>query len=145
MNKSELYWLKNKNDIEKDVIVDKIENGKFRVLEYGKFHPILCGGYLVDNSIAEILQKYVPEQIESSNKVIIWRKATDETWNNYSELQIKNHLDLKEFESAKFDGLRVYQLMHNQIYISSELKEKFISECKKILELEFSTEWPLYA
>ncbi len=144
MNKSELYWLKNKNDIEKDVIVDRIENGKFRVLEYGKFYPILCGGYLVDNSITEILLKYVPEQIESSNKVMIWRKATDETWNNYSELHIKNHLDLEDFEDAKFDGLKIYLLMHNQIFISSELKEKFISECKKIQEIEFSNEYPLY-
>lgn len=145
MNKPELYLLTNKNNNEKDVIVDKIEEGKFRVLEFGKFHPILNNGYLIDNSIAEILKKYVSEQIEFAKNVIIWRKATNETWNNYSEIKIKNHLNLEQFKSAEFNGNRIYHLMNNDIYISSELKNKLISDCKKINELEFIKELPLYA
>jgi hypothetical protein len=144
MNKPNLYWLKNKS-IEKDILLDKVNDGKFRVLEFGKFQPILCGGILIDNSIAEVFQKYVPEQIGSINKVIIWRKSTAETWANYSEIQIKNHLDLKTFKSAKFDGFRIHQLYYDAIYISSDLKDKLISECEKVNELEFINERPLYA
>jgi len=145
MNKSELYWLKNKNDIERDVIVDKIENGKFQVLEYGKFYPILNNGYLIENSIAEILKEYVPEQIGSMKKVTVWRKATDEVWDNYSEIQIKINLNLEQLKNAKFDDYRIYHLMHNDIYISSKLKDKLIAECEKANELEFANDWPKYA
>lgn len=145
MYKTELYWLKNRNDTEKDVVVDKIEEEKFRVLEFGKFYPILNHGYLVDNSIAEVLQKYVAEQIELVKKVTIWRKSTDEVWHNYSEIQIKNHLDLQKFKSAKFDGYRIYHLMYNDIYVSHELKDKLIAESGKANEIEFINEWPMYA
>jgi hypothetical protein len=145
MHKPELYWIRNKYYTEKEVLVDKIGENKFRILEFGKFYPILSQGCLIDNCIAEVLQKYVPEQIELLKKVTIWRKATNEIWSNYSEIQIKNHLDLKEFESAKFDGFRIYHLMHNDIYVSSELKEKLLAEYGSASEIEFVNEWPKYA
>lgn len=144
MNKPNLYWLKNKS-IEKQVLLDKVNDGKFHVLEFGNFQPILCSGTLIDNSIAAVFLKYVPDQIGLVNKVIICRKSTEETWVNYSEIEIKNHLDLETFKNAKFDGFRIYQLYYDAIYISSDLKDKLISECEKVNELEFINERPLYA
>jgi len=143
MNKPNLYWIKNKST-EKQVLLDKVNDGKFRVLEFGNFQPILCGGTLIDNSIAEVFIKYVPDQIGSVKKVIIWRKSTEEVWNNYSEIEIKNHLDLETFKNAKFDGFKIHQLYYDAIFISSDLKNKLISECEKVNELEFIDEIPLY-
>ena len=55
--------------------------------------------------------------------------------------QIANY---RNFEKAAFDRLRVYQLMFDGIYISLELRDKFISEYKNIEELEFTNDWPAY-
>ena len=146
MDKPNLYWLTNHEYyLEKVVLVDKLSDEKYRVLEFGKFKPILQSGILVDTRIAEILSKYVPDQIDSVNKVTIWRKSTDETWNNYSKIEIKHNLNLENFKSAKYDGFRIYLLMFNEIYISSALKEKLIAEYEKINELDFINEWPKYA
>lgn len=144
MRKSNLYQLNNKK-VAKGVLLDKIEENKYRILEFGEFMPILNGGNLVNNSIAEILQKYVPEQIESVKKVIIWRKSTSETWTNYCEIEVKNHLDLETYESAEFDGFRIYQLYYDAICISPSLKDKLISEYANVDELDFINDFPNYA
>ena len=146
MDKSNLYWLTNKEDYcEKTVIVDKINENKYRVLEFGQFKPILHGGHLIDNSIAAILNKYAADQITAINQVIIWRKSTDETRTDYSEIELKHQLDLETFKTAVYDGYRIYLLMDNQIYISAALMDKLISEYGKANELGFIKEWPLYA
>lgn len=145
MNKPNLYWLTNKNR-EKEVHVDKINDNKYSVLEFGAFKPIITSTLvLVDNSIAAILHKYVSEQISPSNKVTIWRKSTDETWTNYSEIEVSNKLDLESFENAKYDGFRIYQLPFNELYISAALKEKIESEYERSIELDFTNDWPQYA
>ena len=132
MNKPTLYWLTNHDyNHEKEVLVDKISEGKYRVLEFGKFKPILCSGCLVDNSIAVVLSKYVPDQIGKVNKVTIWRKATDQTWTNYSEIEIKNALDLENFNTAEHDGFRIYLLMYNDIYIFFGIKGKATLRMRK--------------
>jgi len=144
MRKTNLYQLNNK-EFGKEVLLDKIEESKYRILEFGKFKPILNGGNIVHNSIAEIFQKYVPEQIEAVNNVIIWRKSTSETWTNYSEIEVKNHLDVETYENAEFDGFRIYQLYYDVICISSSLKDKLISEYVNVDELNFINDWPTYA
>lgn len=145
MDKTKLYWLTNHEDYrEKSVITDKISEHKYRVLEFGKFKPILNDIQLIDNSVVEILKKHASDQIEVINRVAIWRKSTDEVWTNYSEIVLKNNLTLKSFPDAKHDGFRIYLLMNDRIYISSDLMDKLISECEKINELDFIKDWPLY-
>ncbi|MCB9261275.1 MAG: hypothetical protein H6607_02710 [Flavobacteriales bacterium] len=142
-----LFALENQcdpNKFGKEVHLDKISDDMYRVSEFGIFKPILEGGNLVDNSIAEILCKYVADQISSIKEVKIWRKSTDETWNNYSEIIYKNHLNLKNIKRVKSDGFRIYQLYFDRIYVSSNLKEKLILECEKSDKLEFDNEFPMY-
>jgi hypothetical protein len=141
----ELYKLVNKNYyLEKEVLVDKFGQDSYRVLEFGKFYPILGNGYLIENSVAEILEKYVFEQIGFMNNVTVWRKATNQVWDNYSEISLKNHLRLDELTGASSDGYRIYHLVHDAIYVSTALKDRLMEECSIADELEFTNEWPLY-
>lgn len=144
MANGKIKFISNYRNFNKEVVLDRISDGKFRVLEFGDLKPILYGGNLVSNAIAVIFKKYVPEQIDSVKNVTIWRKSTGETWTNYSEIRFKNQLDLENFEKVAFDRLRVYQLMHDHIYISKELMDKFMSEYVNIEELEFENNWPIY-
>lgn len=146
MEKSNLFCLTDNDNghHEREVLLDKMSDQKFRVLEFGKFKPVLCNGTLVEESIAEVLQKYVPDQIGQVTPVIIWRKSTDETWTNYCEIEVRNHLDLDNFGNARYDGYRIYHLMYDSLYISPALKDKFILEHKKIDGLNFVNEWPTY-
>ena len=143
MSKSYLYQLYNK-ELGKKVLVDKIEENKYRILEFGIFKPILNGGFLVNNSIVRIFQKYVPEQIQTVREVIIWRKSTNETWTNYSEIELKNHLDLETYKNVELDGYKIYNLYNDIICVSSLLKDKLISEYENLDELEFNNDWPCY-
>jgi hypothetical protein len=145
MDKSNLYWLRNHEDyLDKDLLLYELSGSNYRIFQFGKFKPILHNGLLVENRIAEILTKYVGDQIRFTNKATIWRKSTDEKWTNYSEIGIKNNLELDNFQNAKYDGLRIYSLMYEHIFISSELKEKLIAEYEKINELDFINDCPLY-
>ncbi|MFK7000279.1 hypothetical protein V3Q90_05575 [Flavobacterium oreochromis] len=140
-----LFLFTNKRSFEKEVQLDKISETKYRILEYGEFRPILHGGKIIENAIAEILIKHVPEQISSITKITIWRKSTNETWDNYSELKLKNHLDLVSFKNANSDGLKIYQLFYDSLYISSDLKDKIISEYQSVNSINFINKWPTHA
>ena len=58
---------------------------------------------------------------------------------------MKNHLDLENFKNAEFEGFKIYQLFYDSIYISQALKDKLVSECEKLNDLDFIREFPRYA
>lgn len=143
MRESNLFNLKNKI-LGGNILLNKISDDTYRILEFGEFKPMLANGHLIENSLAEILKKYVSDQIYSFKKVAIWRKATNETRNDYIEINFTNNINLENFNEAEFDGFRIYKLLNESIYVSPSLKEKIVQEYEKISELEFENREPLY-
>lgn len=119
----------------------KVKENEFCVKELGEFNPIL-EGLIIEKELADLINKVVPEQIEVFKKVNIYRKATNESWNNYYLVIAKNNLELEDFEFAEYDDLRFYSFMYSSIYISGDLKKLIESEYSQIKKIEFVKERP---
>ena len=160
MLKNLLYWLcehgtscdnddwsiGQKREYTKPVSLIKLKDGRYQLIELGKFKPILdvheC--FLIDNRIADLLEKYVSDQIKLS-KVLVFRKATGQEWENYSELIIKNEIMYEEYYKYESTKLEIYRLDKGGIYVSSELKEKIQTALDSEMDLEFKRGLPFLA
>ena len=152
------YWLCNKGttcdsdnfegittiELIDKVSLIKLKDGRYQVSEIGTFRPILDGyDYsLIDNRIGEVLQKYVSEQIEVS-QIEIFRRATDEKWNNYSELKMKNEIDYKDYYNTESSGLKIYKILNGLVYVSSDLKDLIKKELNALTNIEFKRGLPI--
>ena len=154
------YWLCNKgttcdsDDFEnestvefvKEVSLIKLKDGRYQVSEFGTFRNIIDGfGYsIIDNKIAEVLNKYVSEYIEL-NPIIIFRRATNEEWTNYSELKMKNQIEFKDYYETKSIGINIYGILNGLIYITAELKKLMEKELSDLTDIEYKQGLPLMA
>ncbi|MFD0991691.1 MULTISPECIES: hypothetical protein [Tenacibaculum] len=160
MTKNLPYWLCNKgttcdsDDFEdgesfefiKEVSLIKLKDERYQVSEIGAFRNILDGyGYaLIDNKIADILKKYVSDQIDLK-QTIIFRRATNEEWTNYSELIMKNKIEFNEYYQTESVGLNIYGILNGLIYVSADLKDLIEKELTDLTDIEFKRGLPLMA
>jgi len=128
----------------KEVSLIKTKDGRYQVSEFGAFRNLLDGfDYaLIENKISQILQKYVSNQVEVS-QTVIYRRATNEEWNNYSELKIKNKIEFKEYYNTESFGLKIYGILNGLVYVSSDLKVLIENELDNSTDIEFKRGLPL--
>ena len=154
------YWLCNKGttcdndefeteqsfEFIKEVNLIKLKDERYQVSEIGAFRNILDGyGYaLIDNKIADILKKYVADLIELK-QIVIFRRATNEKWTNYSELIMKNKIEFNEYYQTESIGLNIYGILDGLIYVSTELKNLIEKELTDLTDIEFKRGLPLMA
>jgi hypothetical protein len=154
------YWLCNKgttcdsDDFEdgqsfeliREVSLIKLKDGRYQISEFGTFRKVLDGfGYsLIENKIADILKKYVSDQIEL-NPIVIFRRATNEEWTNYSELKMRNQIEFKDYYKTESIGLKIYGILNGLIYVSAELKSIIEKELTDLTDIEFKRGLPLMA
>lgn len=154
------FWLCNKgttcdsDDFEnsenlefiKEVSLIKLKDGKYQISEIGAFRNILDGYEyaLIDNKIADILRKYVSDQIEL-NQITIFRRATNEEWLNYSELKIKKEIEYKNYYNTESTGINIYKILSGLIYVSTELKSLIEKELTDLTDIELKRGLPLMA
>jgi hypothetical protein len=122
----------------------KLKDERYQVSEIGTFRNLLdgYGCALIENKIADILKKYVSEQIDLK-QVIIFRRATKEEWTNYSELIMKNKIEINEYYQTESSGLNIYGILNGLIYVSADLKELIENELTDLSDLEFKRGLPL--
>ena len=97
---------------------------------------------LIDNKIASALQKYVADQIELT-PTLVFRKATNEKWPNYSELIIKKNLEFESYYQAASKGITIYCMFDNLIYVSQELKNLLEEKLLDLKGIEYKRGRPL--
>jgi len=118
----------------------KSVNGEFRIIEMGAFKPLLTGSdyTLLDEKFISVFEDLLADEIEFKRAKII-RKRTGETWSNYFELDIKEHINPEKIKIIDTSFERIWQYQHH-VFISSELKERFINLGKNIFNFnqEFS-------
>ena len=160
MNSNLPYWFCNKGttcdtdhfesgqiiECIKEVSLTRLKDGRFQILEFGAFRNILEGpNYLiVDNTIAEVLKNHVPEQIKV-NPITVFRRATGETWTNYSEFIPLREIDYLDYYTTVSSGLKIYHMMLSMIYVSQDLKIILERELADFSDLEFKQGIPVMA
>src|SRR5688572_32809152 len=72
----------------------KETDGRFRVIEFGEFVPLLDGGdyILIDKKFVSAFDSLLKNEVEIK-PVSIYRMATGDEWNNYSQLIIHQSLN----------------------------------------------------
>ena len=130
----------------KEVSLIKLKDGRYQVSEMGVFRNIINGHEhtLVENKIVDILKKYISSQIEII-PITIFRRATNEKWINYSELIIKNQIDLKEYYNTNSNGVNIYIIKGVGIYVSNDLKNILKKELIDDSDIEYKIGLPLMA
>ena len=105
----------------------KEDNQVFRVIQFGEFLPIMVGiDYtLIDNSLIKVFEALSSSELEIE-PVKIFRKATNEWWNDYSELLIKEHIDPENIKYADKTKGSIWQYFQ-YIFVSEKLKERLES------------------
>lgn len=143
-NKIALYEIRNVDHGQ--VWLMEIGNtNMYQIIEFGEFIPILDrGSYLLfEEELAMVFQKYVPEEILFFEKVKIFRRSTNEEWDNYVSIVFKKNVELNDFRNLDSSGLKVYSFQYQNIYISKELKNLIIQEYKDSVKLNFINEAPI--
>ena len=113
-----------KNRYASGVSLWRVDETKFQITNYDKL-PILITGNdytLIRKEYSTVFETLLKEEIEILN-VIIFRKATSETWDNYCELKIKNHINPDNINLADYLHDSVWQFEHN-LFVNSEIKEE---------------------
>ncbi len=159
MSSKSLYWFRNfkgayfdtntsENSLEFRIDLDvgliKLKNNEYLYTQKGIFRNIIItldDTILIDKRIGDILKKYVSDQIELTDTKI-YRKSTNECWNNYYELEIKNKFNFNDYHRIKSNEVEIYKLINVHIYVSFKLKEKIESEVEE-LEVEFKQSLPV--
>lgn len=105
----------------------KEDNQVFRVIQFGEFIPIMVGiDYtIIDNSLIKVFEALSSSELEIE-PVKILRKATNEWWNGYSELLIKEHIDPENIKYADETKGSIWQYFQ-YIFVSEKLKERLES------------------
>ena len=105
----------------------KEDNQVFRVIQFGEFIPIMVGiDYtIIDNSLIKVFEALSSSELEIE-PVKIFRKATNEWWNGYSELLIKEHIDPENIKYADETKGSIWQYFQ-YIFVSEKLKERLES------------------
>lgn len=102
----------------------RVEDSKFRIVEYDNTIPILTNvDYtLIENQLSKPFEYLLKDQIEII-PALIERKATNEKWDNYVELKIKNHISPENVNYVDTYGINVWQYSH-ELFVSPELKKE---------------------
>jgi len=136
MNQNLPYRICNKETTswQKEVNLFKLDDGRFQVTEWGVFKSIIYfdGCILIEKDISELLKKYVSNQIKLTN-IIIFRKATNEEWRNYYELEITNEIEYENFDSLSLQ----IALIYDNLYVSSNLKNLMVKNLLDTSNIEF--------
>jgi len=114
----------------------RVDKTKFQITNFDKLTILITGSdyTLIRKEYSKVFETLLKEEIEIS-EVIIFRKATSETWDNYCELKIKNHINPNNINLADYLHESVWQYEHN-LFVSSETKEELEKLAKG--KLEFS-------
>ena len=77
----------------------RTDPASYKVIQFDEMTPILYGSdyTLIENRFLKAFDQMLMDQIIIT-PVTIYRKATEEVWNNYSELIIKNQLVFNTLE-----------------------------------------------
>ena len=101
----------------------RLKSGNFQVTSPGQFDAIMGNQLytLVNTELAQLIQGFAPEQIQY-RPVQISRRATQEIWEEYSEVRFARLLKYEDYESTSCNGIQLFYMPHNMIYVSPELK-----------------------
>lgn len=146
--KISLYSINNFNYYnKKEVSLLRETENVFRIIEYGEFKPILNSGpyLLLENQLAQIFKNLASEQLLSYHEVEIFRKSTNEKWNNYTEIVFKTNLEINDFDNVDSTGLKIYSFLYNNIYLTELFKNKIIESYSNADQIGFSNDRPFLA
>ncbi|CAM1352753.1 hypothetical protein [Tenacibaculum halocynthiae] len=139
-------WVRVENPMgyyETVVGLEKVNESEYEYRISGHFRPIINGkNNLLRKDIADLILKYVPEQIELKPIKII-RKSTGEFWIDYYELTTKKSFNHSEYDKIESKGLMIFGV-ESEIYFSNDLKDILLNDLKTE-EVEFREGKTLFA
>jgi len=106
----------------------RVSEDTFRIIEYNNFTPILVGSdyTIIDEVFMPAFDLLFKEEVEIF-RIKIKRFSTDEIWNNYVELKIKNYINFENYEREAQTNKDIWQFKHHLI-----VSEKIKKELEKI-------------
>jgi uncharacterized protein YlxW (UPF0749 family) len=130
--------------VDPEVTLYKLESGDFRVSEIGKFKVILSGDdyILLRRDIAKLIDDLLPTGLKLIN-VKIHRIATNEVFDNYSELLISNEIQFDNYYDLKVSGLNIYKMFDSLIYVTRDLKDEIIKNIPELKGVTFTQGLPV--
>ncbi len=102
----------------------RVNDTTFRVIELDNFSLIIEGSdyTLIDESLFPAFETLLSNELEY-RKVKILRKATQQEWNNYYELIIKEYIDSDKIKITNSNSGNIWQYNHH-IFVSDFLKNE---------------------
>ena len=102
----------------------RIDAKTFRILQFGKFTPLMTGSdyTIVAKALLSAFDELLFEEVEVKPIRII-RKATGEQWNDFFELNIKEHIDPDKIKIVDENEQSVWQYNHH-LFVSEPIKKK---------------------
>lgn len=102
----------------------RIENSRFRIVEYDKMIPLLRNTdyTLIEERLSKPFDYFLKNQLEVT-AASIERKSTNEKWDDYVELKIRNYINPTNINHIDTYGINVWQYNH-ELFVSPELKKE---------------------
>lgn len=108
------------------LILLRTSDNNFRVVQYGGFGMLLTGSdyTLVHEKLIPAFKLLLTDQIEIQ-AVSIVRTSTNESWDHYFELVIKEHINPEHLGRTNSFGEQVWLYNHN-LFVSNNLKMRLM-------------------
>ena len=122
----------------------RLKNGDYQLIRQGALKPILTGPYymLIRRELIAVLASLVPDQLRYRPATII-RRATQEAWNDYAEVQLLNEITAKGMQQHPGDTLALYHCQYTWVFVSHALKEELQGQIESLVGLVAVHEAPL--
>jgi hypothetical protein len=104
-----------------------LDDGRFQMTKQGNLSPFMhgCDYILLENKLADFLASLDIQLIEIKD-AIVWNRGKNEEYTAYKELAFKKsirYITEENINYLDFQGLQVYLLAPNHLFVSPELKE----------------------
>ena len=114
----------------------RVDNSTFRILKYDNLTTVMTGSdyTIIHYKIVSVFVELTSKEIDIKPIKII-RLATNEDWNEFHEITIKNHVDPETIKTLNKDQNSIWQYK-NHLFVSESLKNRLESKISD--DLEFS-------
>jgi hypothetical protein len=104
-----------------------LDDGRFQTTKQGKLSPFMHGSdyILLENKLADFLASLNIPHIEFED-AIVWNRGRNEEYFDYKELIFKKSIRFiteENIDSLDLEGLQVYLMAPNHLFVSPGLKE----------------------
>ena len=122
----------------------RLKNGDYQLIRQGALKPILTGPYymLIRLELIEALGQRVPDQFRYRPTRIV-RRATNQEWTDYAEVQILNEITAKGMQEPWGDSLELFHCQYTWVFVSPALKAEIQEQIDTLAGLTAVHEAPL--